>query len=59
MLFFCGGLIGWYVKRRHPRRAETYSYPVAAGVIAGGSLMGVALVFWANGPSVLRQLLGH
>jgi hypothetical protein len=32
---------------------------VAAGVIAGGSLMGVVLIFWENGPTVLRQLLAH
>jgi OPT family oligopeptide transporter len=59
MLFFIGGLIGWSVERRRPRTAELYNFPVAAGVIAGGSLMGVALVFWENGPAVLRQLLGH
>ncbi|MFI4888948.1 MAG: OPT family oligopeptide transporter [Steroidobacterales bacterium] len=59
MLFFIGGLIGWSMERRHPKTAEIYNFPVAAGVIAGGSLMGVALVFWENGPAVLRQLLGH
>jgi putative OPT family oligopeptide transporter len=58
-LFFIGGLIGWYMERRHAATAELYNFPVAAGVIAGGSLMGVALVFWQNGPEALRQLLGH
>jgi uncharacterized oligopeptide transporter (OPT) family protein len=58
-LFFLGGIIGWYMERRHAGTAELYNFPVAAGVIAGGSLMGVALVFWQNGPAVLRQLLGH
>ena len=29
-----------------------------SGVIAGGALMGVMLVFWENGPTVLRQMLG-
>jgi hypothetical protein len=31
---------------------------VASGVMAGGSLMGVALVLWANGGSILSKLLG-
>jgi hypothetical protein len=26
--------------------------------VAGGSLMGVVLVFWANGGSILSKLLG-
>jgi uncharacterized oligopeptide transporter (OPT) family protein len=59
LLFFIGGLIGWSFEKGRPRAAELYNFPVAAGVIAGGSLMGVALVFWENGPAVLRQLLGH
>jgi len=58
-LFFVGGIIGWFMERRHAATAELYNFPVAAGVIAGGALMGVALVFWQNGPAVLRQLLGH
>jgi len=32
--------------------------PVASGVVAGGSLMGVALVFWANGGSIFKTLFG-
>jgi hypothetical protein len=38
--------------------AEEFTWPVASGIIAGGSLMGVGLVLWENGPSMLRQLLG-
>ena len=59
MLFFVGAIIGWIVERRDPLRAEIYNFPVAAGVMAGGSLMGVLLVFWENGPAAIRQLLGH
>jgi putative OPT family oligopeptide transporter len=58
-LFFIGALIGWFMERKHPERADLYNYPVASGIIAGGSLMGVALIFWENGPTVLRQLFGH
>ena len=32
--------------------------PVASGVVAGGSLMGVALVFWINGGNILHKLFG-
>jgi len=57
-LFFVGALAGWLMERKHPERADLYNYPVASGVIAGGSLMGVALIFWENGPVVLRQIFG-
>jgi uncharacterized oligopeptide transporter (OPT) family protein len=57
-LFFIGALAGWFMERKHPERADLYNYPVASGVIAGGSLMGVALIFWENIPVVWRQLFG-
>jgi hypothetical protein len=41
-----------------PKLAEEFTLPVASGVVAGGSLMGVVLVFWANGGSILSKLLG-
>jgi uncharacterized oligopeptide transporter (OPT) family protein len=57
LLFFLGGFAGWVMERREPEKAELYNFPVAAGVIAGGSLMGVVLIFWENLPAVLKQLL--
>lgn len=60
LLFFIGGLIGWLVERKRPALAELYNYPVAAGLIAGGSLMGVILIFWENLPPLLHQYFaGH
>ena len=59
LLFFLGGLIGWISERRDPQRAEIYNFPVAAGVIAGGSLMAVVLIFWENGPMAFQQLFGR
>jgi uncharacterized oligopeptide transporter (OPT) family protein len=56
LLFFIGGLIGWFAQRQDRRWSDLYSYPIASGVIAGGSLMGVALIFWENLPLVWRQL---
>jgi putative OPT family oligopeptide transporter len=58
MLFFTGAALAWLSERRDPARAELLNYPVAAGVMAGGALMGVLIVFWENGPTVVRQLLG-
>jgi uncharacterized oligopeptide transporter (OPT) family protein len=56
LLFFTGAFAGWLMERRRPALAELYNFPVAAGLIAGGSLMGVALIFWENIPIVWRQL---
>jgi OPT family oligopeptide transporter len=56
VLFFLGALIGYYFEKRHPKAAEDYTFPVASGVIAGESLMGVGLTLWENGPTVFRAL---
>ena len=58
LLFFLGALIALVVERRKPKLAEELTLPVASGVVAGGSLMGVALVFWANGGSIFTKLFG-
>jgi putative OPT family oligopeptide transporter len=57
LLFFLGALIALLIERRKPEVAKEFTLPVASGVVAGGSLMGVVLVFWANGPSILTKLL--
>ena len=58
LLFFLGALVALLVERRKPKLAEEFTLPVASGVVAGGSLMGVVLVFWANGGSILNKLVG-
>src|SRR5262247_2720355 len=58
LLFFLGALVALLLARRKPKLAEEFTLPVASGVVAGGSLMGVVLVFWANGGSILDKLLG-
>ena len=58
LLFFIGAVAGWLMERKQPEKAELYNFPVASGVIAGGSLMGVALIFWENGPVVWHQIFG-
>lgn len=58
LLFFLGAVIAWYFGKRSPEKAEELTFPVASGVIAGGSLVGVVLVFWDNGPALFRQFFG-
>src|SRR5499433_3055139 len=58
LLFFLGALVAFLLERQKPKLAEEFTLPVASGVVAGGSLMGVVLVFWANGGSILDKLLG-
>jgi OPT family oligopeptide transporter len=58
LLFFLGALVALLLERRKPELAEEFTMPVASGVIAGGSLTGVVLVFWANVGSILNKLLG-
>jgi uncharacterized oligopeptide transporter (OPT) family protein len=58
LLFFIGAVIGWGVERKWPATAKEFTFPVASGIIAGGSLMGVLLVFIGNGPEILRKLFG-
>jgi putative OPT family oligopeptide transporter len=58
LLFFLGALVALLLARRKPKLAEEFTLPVASGVVAGGSLMGVVLVFWANGGSIVDKLLG-
>jgi uncharacterized oligopeptide transporter (OPT) family protein len=59
LLFFLGALIAHGCERSAPKQSEEYTYPVASGIIAGGSLMAVILIFWENGPEIVRQLLNH
>ena len=56
LLFFLGGLAAYLFERRRPKLSEAFTFPVASGIIAGGSLVGVLLVFWDNLPDLLRQL---
>ena len=59
LLFLMGAVIADVLKRRAPKAAEEFTFPVASGVIAGGSLMGVVIVFWQNGGDLLAKFLGR
>ena len=58
LLFFLGALLALLFERRKPKLAQEFTLPVASGVVAGGSLMGVLLVLWANGGNILSRLFG-
>jgi uncharacterized oligopeptide transporter (OPT) family protein len=51
--FFLGALVAWIWARRSAAHAETYAVPLASGVIAGASLMGVVVTTLNN--FVLRR----
>ncbi len=56
-LFFMGAVIADIWQKRRAKQAEEYLFPIASGIIAGGALMGVLLIFWENGPEMLKILL--
>lgn len=58
LMFFLGAVIGLIWAKRAPKHSEEFSFPIASGVVAGGALMGVALIFIENGPDMLRQIFG-
>jgi putative OPT family oligopeptide transporter len=59
LLFFLGAIVGLAFQKASPRNASDLTYPIASGVIAGGALMGVLLIFWENGPAIAKSLFGH
>jgi uncharacterized oligopeptide transporter (OPT) family protein len=57
-LFLLGAIAAMIWTKRNKAQAEEFIFPVASGVVAGGALMGVILVFWENGREMLRHLIG-
>jgi putative OPT family oligopeptide transporter len=58
LLFFLGALIGYGWQKKNAKQCEEYLFPVASGVVAGGAIMGVVLIFWESGWEMLQQFLG-
>ena len=56
--FFLGAVIGHFFTRAAPKASEEFTFPAASGLIAGGSLMGVVLIFWENGREIWQRLVG-
>ena len=59
VLFFMGAVIAWFFQKKTPAKAEEFTYPIASGIMAGGALMGVAVIFWQNGGEMLQKFFGH
>ena len=47
IMMFLGALIVWAWRRKKKDQAETYSVPVASGLIAGSALMSVLVILLA------------
>jgi OPT family oligopeptide transporter len=58
LLFFLGAALGEGYAKISPKQAKEYTFPIASGVVAGGSLMGVFLIFWENGRELFSKLFG-
>ena len=58
-LFFLGAAIAWGWQKKSAANAEEFLFPVASGVMAGGALMGVAIIFWQNGGEIMKRFFGH
>lgn len=56
--FGIGAIIAWFWLRRSKKSSDEFLFPVASGIIAGGALMGVGIIFVENGPQMVRQLFG-
>ncbi|MFN9372243.1 MAG: OPT family oligopeptide transporter [Planctomycetaceae bacterium] len=54
---FLGALLAWIFSKARPAVDEKYTVPVASGLIAGESLMGVVIKLGIAGPQLLGELL--
>jgi uncharacterized oligopeptide transporter (OPT) family protein len=51
---FVGALVAWRLQKARPETAERYVVPVSSGLIAGESLMGVAVAVFGVVHDLLR-----
>ncbi|MBI5756980.1 MAG: OPT/YSL family transporter, partial [Planctomycetales bacterium] len=56
MSMFLGSLAAWILSKTNAKADEEYTIPVSSGLIAGESLMGVAIILWMQGPALLKQI---
>jgi uncharacterized oligopeptide transporter (OPT) family protein len=53
---FLGALVAWVLSKVSPAMAEKYVVPVSSGLIAGESLMAVAILLWQEAPGLYAEL---
>lgn len=56
---FLGALIAWMLMKKKPEASEKYTVAVSSGLIAGESLMGVAIILAIEGPAMVQEILRH
>jgi len=56
---FIGALAAWILMKKKPEANTKYTVAVASGLIAGESLMGVAIILWLQGPAMIQEILQH
>jgi uncharacterized oligopeptide transporter (OPT) family protein len=52
---FIGSLVAFVIAKRQPAIDEAYTIPVSSGLIAGESLMGVAVIFAHEAPGIIEN----
>jgi OPT family oligopeptide transporter len=53
---FLGAFAAWMWMKKHPKSGEKFIVSGSSGLIAGESLMGVALKLWEGGPVIARGI---
>jgi uncharacterized oligopeptide transporter (OPT) family protein len=53
---FLGALAAWLFSKADAARNDKYTVAVSSGLIAGESLMGVAIILMIQGPGMLREI---
>lgn len=56
---FAGALIAWIIAKVRRDIDEQYTIPFSSGLIAGESLIGVAIILAAQGPALVKTLFGY
>lgn len=56
---FLGALGAWLWAKADACSAERYTITASSGLIAGESLMGVAIILWLQGPGMLQDIWRH
>ncbi|HEX7448579.1 MAG TPA: OPT family oligopeptide transporter [Pirellulales bacterium] len=54
---FLGALAAWILTQAKPGWSAKYIIPLSSGIIAGESLMGVAIIIWLQGPQLIHEML--
>jgi uncharacterized oligopeptide transporter (OPT) family protein len=56
LMFVLGALANCAFQKAAPKKAEEFSFPIASGVIAGASLMGILIIFCDNGEGIVKMI---